>query len=180
MPVEFRIATCLYVFAHGGNLKPIADVASVSKRTVRIWLNQFCDAVIKELQPGYMAFEPPCTAPGCDHTSSTCNLRKINRKFGARHGIPNVAAAVDGTHVKVNFGDATSDGTTAKFYKGWESINCVCFVSPFYTFIYADVGWAGRNGDTTVLRHSTYMEAITADRTLWLGRDGIIVADKSA
>ena len=157
VPVEFRIATCLYVFAHGGNLKPIADVASVSKRTVRIWLNQFCDAVINELQPGYMAFEPPCTAPDCDHTSSTCKLRKINRKFGARHGIPNVAAAVDGTHVKVNFGDANY-----RNYKGWESINCVCFVSPFYTFIYADVGWAGRNGDTTVLRYSKYMEAITA------------------
>ena len=169
---EFRIATCLYLFAHGGNLKPVADVASVSKRTLRKWLQQFCAAVVNELEPEYMPFKPPCTSAGCDHTSATCNLARINRKFGARHGFPNVAAAVDGTHVKVNFGDPAY-----RNYKGWESILCVCFVSPFYTFTYADVGWSGKNGDTTVLKFSKYMDAVSENPELWIGKGGVILAD---
>ena len=172
VPYEFRIASCLYLFAQGGNLKPTADVASVPKNTLREWLDDFCKAVVTELEPTYMPFEPACTSAGCDHTRPDCNLYKINRKFGARHGFPNVAAAVDGTHVRVNFGDPSY-----RNYKGWESILCVCFVSPFYTFTYADVGWSGRNGDTTVLKYSSFMEAVRADPVRWLGPGGVIVAD---
>ena len=172
VPYEFRIATCLYLFAHGGSLKPTADVASVPQSALREWLQVFCKAVVAELEPTYMPFEPACTSAGCDHTSPDCKLNKINRKFGARHGFPNVAAAVDGTHVRVNFGDPGY-----RNYKGWESILCVCFVSPFYTFTYADVGWSGRNGDTTVLKYSKFMEAVREDPVRWLGARGCIVAD---
>ena len=65
-------------------------------------------------------------------------------------------------------------------YKGWYSILCVAFVSPFHLFIDGDVGYPGRAGDNTVLNNSPLMDAIHADPEAWLGRDGLIIGDGGA
>ena len=41
----------------------------------------------------------------------------------------------------------------------------------------ADVGAAGRSGDNTVLKHSWLLGQVRANRTAWLGEDGLIAAD---
>jgi hypothetical protein len=164
-PLPFRVATVLYLFAHGGNLKVVADVASVSKQSLRIWVRDFCTAVNEALVPDYMPFKPP----------SAVDLQLINRRFASRRGMPNVANAVDGTHVRFDTADEEYQN-----YKGWKSILCVCFVNSYYLFVYADVGHAGRCSDNTVLKHSKYMAAANEDRTLWLGKGGIILADGGA
>lgn len=85
-PVSFRIFTCLYAMAHGGPLLLTADVASLGRSTVRIWMVQFVRAVIGPVRLAYMPFTPP--PPG--------HLAAIRSEFTNRRGIPNVAMACDG------------------------------------------------------------------------------------
>ena len=60
-PLPFRVATVLYLFAHGGNLKVVADVASISKQSLRFWVQHFCTAVLhggeRGTRPGLHALQ---------------------------------------------------------------------------------------------------------------------------
>ena len=85
---RFRVATCLYVYAHGGPLIHTSGVASVGEQTVRDWLRWFGVAVIACVRPLYMPTTPPSPAA----------LRAIRSEFASRQGIPNVAMTVDCTH----------------------------------------------------------------------------------
>jgi len=51
---QFKVAVCMYTFAHGGSLEVAADVASIGESTLRRWLNTFCTAIIARLKPIYM------------------------------------------------------------------------------------------------------------------------------
>jgi hypothetical protein len=160
-PLKFRVAACLYTLAHGGDLNVKADVAGIGTRTLREWLKEFCTAVQEVIEPEYMPFKPPTEE---DKTA-------WREQFASRRGVPNVLLACDGTHVKFN----TSDDDYRN-YKGWHSILCVAFVNSYHMFVYADIGWPGRAGDSTALKYSKFMECLRADRLSWLG-DHVIVVD---
>lgn len=166
---EFKIATCLYVFAHGGPLKVLADAASIGVSTLRRWLYQFCESIIKCVRPHYM--------PATPFTKE--EMLEVRANFAARRGIDNVILAADGTHVPFH--------PTCKAYandylnfKGWHSILAVAYVDSFYRFFDVDVGAAGRAGDNTVLRHNWLLKAMVADPDKWLGPNGIVLGDCGA
>jgi hypothetical protein len=163
-PLKFRVAACLYTFAHGGEFGLKADVAGVAVETLRTWLYDFCAAVQEVIEPVYMPSAPP--------SDEEKNRRR--EQFASRRGIPNVALACDGTHVRF----VTSDDDYRN-YKGWHSILVLAFVNSFHLFVSADIGWPGRAGDGTALKYSKFMEAVRQDRQSWIG-DDVILGDGGA
>ena len=166
---RFRVACCLYVYAHGGPLIHTSGVASVGVQTIRDWLRWFGTAIIACVRELYMPSTPP----------SAATVRLIRSEFASRQGIPNVALACDGTHVPYfpRIAEYASDFVN---YKGWKSILVVAFVDSFHLFRHAEVGAPGRAGDNSVLRTSQILEMLSAGRDVWLGPGGVIAADGGA
>ena len=166
---EFKLACCLYFFAQGTGLKPLSDCSSLGSSTVDRYMNNLMDGVLHALRPIYMSKDPP----------SPEVVDQIRQNFAARRGVPNVAMATDGTHLPFR-----PDDHSAYFdyrnNKGWTSILCVAFVNSYYLFVDADVGAAGISGDNTVLKDSWLLQNIQANRTAWLGEEGLIAADGGA
>ena len=167
--MAFRLAAVLYLFAHGGALQLTAHVASIGRSTLRAWAVLFCNAAMRAVHPIYMPYGPPPPAV----------LHHNRREFASRRGIQNIAMCVDGTHIPWR-PYKVAHRSEYRNYKGWYSILCVAFVSPFHLFIDGDVGYPGRAGDNTVLNNSPLMDAIHADPEAWLGRDGLIIGDGGA
>ena len=162
---RFKVAVCLYYFAHGCAVsKLVGDVASIGKSTVELYLKKFCEGVLVVLKPIFMPSTPP----------STAKLANIKAEFAKRRGIPNVAMAVDGTHVPFR------GGPDYRNYKGWTSILALAYVNSFHLFVDADVGAAGRAGDNGILKNSWLLLEIEKNHEPWLGRDGLIAADGGA
>ena len=65
-------------------------------------------------------------------------------------------------------------------YKGWTSILAVAFTDSFYRFFEIDVGYPGRAGDNTVLKHSWLMQKFREDPDTWLGPGGLVLGDSGA
>jgi hypothetical protein len=129
-PLRFKVAACLYLMAQGASVKCTADVGSVGKSTMRDWLHKFVKGVNKEVKAVYMPSKPP----------SPEHLESVRAQFAVRRGIPNVAMAVDGSHVPFR-PDKDVDSNDYKNYKGWMSILAVAFVNSFYLFVDAHVGY---------------------------------------
>ena len=162
---RFKVAVCMYYFAHGCAVsKLVGDVASLGSSTVELYLKKFCDGVLVVLKPIFM----PPTPPG------TAQLANVKAEFAKRRGIPNVAMAVDGTHVPFR------GGPDYRNYKGWTSILALAYVNSFHLFVDADVGAAGRAGDNGILKNSWLLLEIEKNHEPWLGRDGLIAADGGA
>lgn len=166
---QFRVATCLYVYAHGGPLIHASGVASIGEQTVRDWLRWFARAVIMVFGPVYMPRTPPSPAV----------LRSIRSEFASRQGIPNVAMAVNGTHVPY-FPRIAEYAADFVNYKGWKSLLVVAFVNSFHLFTLAELGAPGRAGDNGVLRTSAVLDMVRENRAEWLGPDGVVAGDGGA
>ena len=168
VPGRFKLGVCLYFFAQGTGWKAAADCASIGETTVRTYVEDFMDGVVRVLRPIYMPPKPPDAA----------SLVAIRSEFASRRGVWNIAMAVDGSHVP--FRPPTEDANDYRNYKGWHSILVVAFVTAYYLFVDADVGAPGRSGDNTVLENSWLLSMITQNRDAWLGPGGMIAADGGA
>ena len=166
---EFRVCVCLYILAHGGRVKPVADGVGLGESTVHGWLEPFFQAVIARVRPVYMSGEPP--SPGL--------VQRIRSAFGSRRGIGEVCMAVNGSHVPFNPRDAANP-MDYKNYKGWTSILAVAFVNSQHLFVDVHVGSTGRAGNNTVLRAWEFVDRLQANRELWLGEGGLVAADGGA
>jgi hypothetical protein len=164
-PVAFKLGVVLYVLASGASFKATSDAAGVGISTVRKWCKLFTTVCCAVLKPKYMPAQPP--APD--------NLASITAEFAARRGLPHVAMACDGSHVPFR-----THHNDYKNYKGWYSTLVLAFVNSFYLFVDGTVGYPGRAGDNTVLRHSWLMRQIEANPLAWLGPNGVILGDGGA
>lgn len=166
---EFRACTCLYILAHGGRVKPVADAVGQGESTVIGWMEAFFRAVIDRVRPIYMSGEPP----------SPELVRSIRTGFASRRGIGEVCMAVDGSHVPYNPRDA-ANALDYKNYKGWTSILAVAFVNSQHLFVDVNVGATGRAGDNTVLRSWDFVSRLQSNRDVWLGPGGVVAGDGGA
>jgi|TARA_B110000196_G_scaffold309051_2_gene310302 hypothetical protein len=171
MTAAFKLGVALYFMAgHGrGDMKAVADAASLGTSTVVQYLDKFCRGVARVLRPIYMPSTPP----------SPENLKSIRAQFASRRGIQNVAMAIDGSHIPYKPQHAA---TAADFrnYKGWNSILLLGFVNSFHLFVDAEVGACGKSGDNSVLGTSWLMGQIEENPEAWLGPNGVIAGDNGA
>ena len=170
VPGLFKVCVALYYMGHcKGTVKFAADAASLGESTVQAYVDEFCDGVIAVLGPEYM----PATPRGPEY------LKLVRENFAARRGVPNVAMAVDGTHVPFKVDDATTASDYLN-YKHWHSILVLAFVDSLYCFVDATVGHPGKCGDNGLLQKCWLMDEIAKDPEGYLGPDGVIAADGGA
>ena len=167
--LKFKVAACLYALGQGGPVKVIADACSIGKPTLRKWLSEFAEAVIKYVRPIYMPGKP----------MPPDERQRVQDQFASRRGIPNCVLACDGTHIPFKPKNKKY-AKDYRNYKGWTSILGVAFVDSYYRFFDFDVGYPGRAGDNTVLKHNWLMKAITQEPEKWLGSCGVILGDSGA
>ena len=55
----FKVAVCMYYLAAGGETRVVGDAAGIGASTVELYLEQFCNGVLKVLKPIYMKVTPP-------------------------------------------------------------------------------------------------------------------------
>ena len=167
--LTFKVAMCLYALGQGGPVKVLADAGSIGRSTLRTWLEMFCDAVTKYVKPIYM----PCKPFDGEQ------LRAVQSQFASRRGLRPVTLACDGSHIPFH-PKSKKVCNDYRNYKGWFSILAVAFVDSYYRFFDVDVGFPGRAGDNTVLKHNWLMEAMKQDPDTWLGKGGVILGDSGA
>ena len=56
--LRYKVAMCLYALMQEGSVKVKADVGSIGQSTLRGWLKQFADGVMKVVKPIYMPTTP--------------------------------------------------------------------------------------------------------------------------
>ena len=167
--LRFKVAACMYALGQGGSTKVLADVASLGESTMRKYLTLFADAVVAHLKPTFM--------PGKPFTAQ--ERACVQGQFASRRGLAPVTLACDGSHVPFKPKNKKV-AMEYRNYKGWYSILTVAFVDSFYRFFEVHVGYPGRAGDNTVLKHMKFMEDMTHDPELWLGPGGMVLGDSGA
>jgi hypothetical protein len=167
--LRYKVAACMYAFAHGGPLKTLADVCSVAQSTLRGWLTSFCLDTMRLVKPLYMPAKP----------FSAEERAAVQGQFASRRGVPNVTLACDGSHIPFKPPNKRV-ALDYRNYKGWYSILAVAFVDSYYRFFDLDVGYPGRAGDNTVLSKNWLMRALSVDPAAWLGPGGLVLGDSGA
>ena len=170
-PGRFKFATCMYVVAHGANgssqYGAAADAAGLGESTVESYMWQFVRGVCSVLGPVYLPREAP----------SPELVRRVLSEFAARRGVPNVALAVDGTHVPYAPLDAQHEHLYRN-YKGWYSLHVLAYVNSFHLFVAFRAGDVGRTSDARSLRNCGFLDRLkNGEREAFLGQDGLIAGD---
>ena len=75
--LRFKVACCLYAIGQGGPIKPLADVCSIGKSTLRKYLNNFADSIATRVKPVYMPCEP----------MSATEREAVQGQFASRRGM---------------------------------------------------------------------------------------------
>ena len=173
-PGRFKFACCMYVLAHGANgtsqWKGAADCAGLGESTVEGYMSEFNIGVVRVLGPDYL--------PGSDCPPPPERLARIREEFAKRRGIPNVALAVDGTHIPFSPPDGAQKDLWRN-YKGWHSIHLLLYVNSFHLISFFTVGGTGRTSDNFALDQCPLMRRLKDPqwRKRWLGEDGLIAGD---
>eukprot|EP00966_Prymnesium_polylepis_P322513 7378771-Prymnesium_polylepis.1 len=97
--------------------------------------------------------------------------KAVQGQFASRRGLAPVSLACDGTHIPFK-PKGKKLAMEYRNFKGWPSILAVAFVDSYYRFFDIDVGYPGRAGDNTVLKHNWLMREIAQDADRWLGPGG--------
>ena len=168
-PLRYKVAVALYAMGQGGPLKVLADAASIGKSTLRKYLEQFADACTHRIKPTYMPGKP----------WSPQEREAVRSEFASRRGISPVVLACDGTYIPWK-PKGKKLFLEYRNFKGWPSILLVGFIDSYYRFFDVDVGYPGRAGDNTVLKHNWLMKVIAHDADRWLGPGGVILGDSGA
>ena len=89
MLVQDMIAILLHRLGSGNGLQTIGDLYEVHKNTLSIVVRDFCRAVRKHLQPGFVQIP------------SESHFRVLALRFGKLHDIHYIIDAIDGSHITV-------------------------------------------------------------------------------
>ena len=167
---RFKVAACLYTMGQGGSIKSNADACGVGKSTLQKWLTQFTASSFSHLKPLAMPSSP----------WGENELKAVQGNFASRRGMPNVTMACDGSHIPFRPNCKKQHAKEYRNYKGWTSILAVAFTDSYYRFFDLHVGYPGKAGDNTVLKHYWLMKEIKADPDKWLGKNGVVLGDSGA
>ncbi len=166
-PAHLKLVVALYYMAHGGDAVHLEAASGLSKATALKYVHEVAELICSKLAIKWM---------GPALLNQEGYMENNRARFSLRNGFPYVGAAIDGTHVPYvpNAGEYEQD---YKNYKMWTSMLCIGIVNSNHVFLDMDVGWPGRLHDKTCTEHSQFWNEMHRDRKLWLGEDGVAVAD---
>ena len=164
IPASLKLGVALYYMAHGGDA---IHLEAASEATALKYLHRVAELICTHLA---------CKWMGESILKENGYMEANRERFRRRNGFPYVGAAIDGTHIayQPRKGEYEQD---YKNYKTWTSLLCIGIVNAFHLFIDIDVGWPGRLHDKTCTDHSNVWHEMHMNRKLWLGEDGVALAD---
>jgi hypothetical protein len=164
---RLKLGIALYYMAHGGDAIHLEAASGLSKATALKYLHEVAELICKQLSKKWMAGSL---------LEENGYMDSCRERFRLRNAFPFVGAAIDGTHVpyKPNSGDVAQ---SYKNYKMWTSMLCIGMVNSNHMFVDIDVGWPGRLHDKTCTEASRFWKEMHKHRELWLGKDGVALAD---
>ena len=151
---DVRVALTLWFLATGDDYRTIGHLFGVSKSTVCLVVKDVCSTIVKILLPQYIKI-PKGSA-----------LKNVIDGFKTKHGFPQCAGAVDGTHIPI----ISPKECPADYYnrKGWHSIILQGTVDHEGCFLDIYVGWPGRVHDARVFSNSSLYDR---------GQTGVLLPD---
>uniref|UniRef100_A0A672HMP7 Protein ANTAGONIST OF LIKE HETEROCHROMATIN PROTEIN 1-like n=2 Tax=Salarias fasciatus TaxID=181472 RepID=A0A672HMP7_SALFA len=144
VPVELRVAVCLWRLATNLELRSISHLFGVGLSSACVFTQQVVAAINDNLKSQYL------------HTPKDAEFVEIVKGFHDRWGFPQCAGAVDGTHIPI----LAPSHNPADYYnrKGFYSIILQGVVDHNMKFWDVNIGWPGRVHDARVLSNSSLYE----------------------
>ncbi|EHS63584.1 uncharacterized protein PGTG_20678 [Puccinia graminis f. sp. tritici CRL 75-36-700-3] len=155
LSVEAQVAVGLYRLGHGSSYVTIGHVFSIGKETADKATGRFVNAVLARFRRVAICYPPLARGDQWD---------KISASFEAKHGIPNIVGAIDGTHIPL----ATPADDRWKGYinrKSWASIVFQCVVD-------GDGEWGSRSELGHSITNGTAAEPMIPHGTYLIGDAG--------
>ncbi|XP_067299348.1 uncharacterized protein [Pseudorasbora parva] len=141
LQVELRVAICLWRLATNLEFRSIGHLFGVGRSTACMITQEVVAAINKIMRPLYIK------------TPSPAELKKIVQGFKDKWRFPQVAGAIDGTHICIT---APPD-YSADYYnrKGFYSVILQAVVDNKLKFWDINIGWPGRVHDARVFVNSS-------------------------
>lgn len=140
IPLEKRIAIGIYRLASSAEDRTVANAFGVSRASVNIIFREFCEVVVRHLEPRFVRFP------------TLHELAEHMRQFAALTGFPQGVGALDGCHIEVC--PPKEQACDYYNYKGWYSMILMAVVDHCYKFMLTNVGTPGRSHDADVFHKS--------------------------
>ncbi|KAL1484694.1 hypothetical protein MTO96_032431 [Rhipicephalus appendiculatus] len=140
IPLTRRVTIGLYRLATSAEERTVANLFGVNRSSVDIIFREFCDAIVRRLEPRFVRF--PRAQELAEHI----------RQFAAVAGFPQRVGALDGCHIEVC--PPKEHDTDYYNYKGWYSTILLAVVDHRYKFMFTNVGSAGRMHDAAMFERS--------------------------
>lgn len=142
IPLEKRIAMCIYSLTSSVELRTVSNLFGVGKSTLCTALHEFCSLVVENLMPEYIAFP-----------KSEEELTLLMTDFMDEWQFPQAFGALDWCHIEV----APPKDHAADYYcyKGLYSTVLLALCDNASRFLYVSVAAPGRNNDTNVYARSS-------------------------
>ena len=139
--VRKRVAVALWRMATNSDYRTIGHLFGISKASVCLIADEFCNAVVDILQPKYIKIP-------VDE-----ELDRVVNDFKYKWGFPQCVDAIDGSHIPVK----APIEFHADYYnqKGWYSVILQGVVDSSYKFIDINVGRPGKVHDARVFANSS-------------------------
>ncbi len=164
IPACLKLGVALYCMAHCGDAIHLESASGLSKATALKYVHEGAELICAHLTKkgmGEALLEEDGYMDGC------------RERFRLRNGFPFVGAAIDGTYIPYEPNSGESE-QNYKNYKMWTSIG---MVNSHHMCVDLEVGWPGHLHDKTCTEASYFWREMHKNRTLWLGEDGIAIAD---
>ena len=141
IPVEQRLAICLWCLASSVEYRTVAHLFGVSKASVCLILRDVSKAIVKVLMHQYVQLP-----------KNEDQLCEIVTGFRRCWGFPCCGGAIDGSHIPVS----VPSEVRIDYYnrKGWYSILLQAVVDHKYCFTDIYIGWPGSVHDARVFANS--------------------------
>ena len=139
--VEKRVAVTIWKLATNVEYRTLSALFGLGRSTVCVIVVETCNAIAKHLFPRYVSFP------------TGERLRDIVSMFETCWGFPQVAGAIDGTHIRI----VCPRESASDYYnrKGYYSIIMQAVVDHKGLFLDAYIGWPGKVHDARVFVNSS-------------------------
>lgn len=142
IPLQKRVAMCVYALSSSAELRTVANLFGVGKSTLFKAVHEFCSLVIEILMPEYIVFP-----------KSEEDFRNLMAGFLHDWQFPQTFGALDGCHLEV--APPKEHAVDYYCYKGFYSTVLLALCDSAYRFLYVCVGAPGRNNDANVYSRSS-------------------------
>ncbi|KAL1468251.1 hypothetical protein MTO96_025559 [Rhipicephalus appendiculatus] len=140
IPLTKRVAIGLNRLATSAEERTAANLFGVSRSSVNIIFREFCDAIVRRLEPRFVRF------PRAQEVAEDI------RQFAVVAGFPQGVGALGGCHIEVCL--PKEHATDYYNYKGLYSTILLAVADLRYKFMYTNVGSPGRMHDAAVFERS--------------------------